>query len=406
MLDSIAYALGGEKLVPSQPIRVGEETAKVTIELDDHIVTRRFYRKKVEDVPGASDAIMVWGATKSVLAVTNKEGAKYPAPQVLLDKLYGKLTFDPLAFNRETASRQLEILRQLINLDFSGLNEDRKVVFDRRTMAKKTLAIKEARLGNRHTNAPDALIPIDKISAKIKKGQEAREVAEKASGKVRENAEIQAKTKRALESEEQLVTDLQARLDASRLRIQCQADELKALQEASKLLAKTEQKAKKAVPDFEELDALLRDTDAKNEAVRENQAYDIRAMGVLEGTEAIEVDTKAIYAIDQKKADALLAAKFPVEGLGLTDDGITFEGLPLAEVASSVQLRVSIAIGIALNPTLKILLIRNGNLLDDDSLKLVAQQAEKADAQVWVEYVTASAEGVSVMLEDGHIQEG
>ncbi|KKM78490.1 hypothetical protein LCGC14_1359510 [marine sediment metagenome] len=122
--------------------------------------------------------------------------------------------------------------------------------------------------------------------------------------------------------------------------------------------------------------------------------------------EAIEVDTKAIYAIDQKKADALLAAKFPVEGLGLTDDGITFEGLPLAEVASSVQLRVSIAIGIALNPTLKILLIRNGNLLDDDSLKLVAQQAEKADAQVWVEYVTASAEGVSVMLEDGHIQEG
>ena len=40
----------------------------------------------------------------------------------------------------------------------------------------------------------------------------------------------------------------------------------------------------------------------------------------------------------------------------------------------------------------------------DDNLKLVAEQAEAAGAQVWMEYVTASADGVAVMLEDGHEQ--
>jgi len=49
------------------------------------------------------------------------------------------------------------------------------------------------------------------------------------------------------------------------------------------------------------------------------------------------------------------------------------------------------------------LLIRGGNLLDDDSLKLVAEQAEAADAQVWVEWVTADAKDVQVMIEDGRV---
>ena len=113
--------------------------------------------------------------------------------------------------------------------------------------------------------------------------------------------------------------------------------------------------------------------------------------------------TKKLEQLDADKAAKLQGAKFPVAGLGLTDDGVTFEGLPLAEVSASVQLRVSIAIGLALNPTLKVLLIRNGNLLDDDSLKLVAEQAAEAGAQVWMEYVTSDAGDVSVMLEDGHV---
>ena len=61
------------------------------------------------------------------------------------------------------------------------------------------------------------------------------------------------------------------------------------------------------------------------------------------------------------------------------------------------------AIGLALNPQLKVLLVRQGSLLDTQSLANVAAQAEAADAQVWVERVTDTGEGVSVLIEDGAV---
>jgi hypothetical protein len=64
-------------------------------------------------------------------------------------------------------------------------------------------------------------------------------------------------------------------------------------------------------------------------------------------------------------------------------------------------LRVSVAIGLALNPKLRVLLIRDGSLLDEDSLRLIGEMAEKADAQLWIERVEDG--GATVIIEDGSI---
>ena len=54
-----------------------------------------------------------------------------------------------------------------------------------------------------------------------------------------------------------------------------------------------------------------------------------------------------------------------------------------------------------MNPELRVLLIRNGSLLDGDSMKSLAEFAAANDAQVWIEVVTSSKDGVSVFIEDG-----
>jgi len=64
---------------------------------------------------------------------------------------------------------------------------------------------------------------------------------------------------------------------------------------------------------------------------------------------------------------------------------------------------VSVAIGVALNPQLKVLLIRNGNMLDKASLASVAEQAEAAGMQVWVEMVAEDKDGMTVMMVDGEV---
>jgi len=56
-----------------------------------------------------------------------------------------------------------------------------------------------------------------------------------------------------------------------------------------------------------------------------------------------------------------------------------------------------------MNPKLKVLLIRDGSLLDATSLKLVAQMAAEAEGQVWIERVGDGAE-CSVVIEDGKVR--
>ena len=62
------------------------------------------------------------------------------------------------------------------------------------------------------------------------------------------------------------------------------------------------------------------------------------------------------------------------------------------------------AIGLALNPKLPVLLIRDGSLLDEDHLEMLAKMAEDADAQVWIERV-GDKDKTAVVIEDGAVKD-
>ena len=209
VLDSIAYAMGGEKLVPSEPIRSGESEAKIVVDLGDLVVTRKFKRENVftnKDTVTTDcacsgpagphkvgcDRVWAFGDTASTLTVTNKDGARYPSPQAVLDKLLGKLTFDPLAFARAESKEQDALLRKLVGLDVAPIEARRKAAFDQRAMLKKTHAIKEAQLAALPLvkDAPTAEIPMEEISNEMLAAERLRKVAEDA-----ERQAEQAKTR-------------------------------------------------------------------------------------------------------------------------------------------------------------------------------------------------------------------
>ena len=107
--------------------------------------------------------------------------------------------------------------------------------------------------------------------------------------------------------------------------------------------------------------------------------------------------------IERSKSKALTKAKFPVKGLAIDDDGVTFEGIPFIQCSAAQRIRISVAIGLAMNPKLRILLIREGSLLDEKNLAMIADMAEKADAQVWLERVSKGNE-CQVIIENGEVQ--
>ena len=119
LLDSIWMALGGKKAIPDKPIREGEETAEISIDVQGEklsFTVKRLFTKK-----------------GSELSITNKDGKHYSNPQEMLNHLIGNLTFDPLEFTRLATKKQVSQLMDLTGLNFDELDLEVKAMREDRT---------------------------------------------------------------------------------------------------------------------------------------------------------------------------------------------------------------------------------------------------------------------------------
>ena len=390
VLDSIAMALGGAALIPGQPVRKGTKGGKVTVDLGDFTVTRTFT-----------------AAGGGALVVENRDGARYRSPQAMLDKILGALTFDPLAFEREDPKTQTEILRRLVGLNLDDLDKSRTDLYDERTLKNREVKTLEVSVDS-HVAYPDA--PATEVSV-------AGLVQQLATAE--EYQRLQDEAERAVDRASSAVQALATKGD--RLR-----DEIRKLQEQWKVKeaeleqntkdhadavrdveAKeiTAQAAAAVVPDTADLRTQLQAAEDLNIKVRANQQR-AAAEKMLEAAKAESAElTRKIFAVDAERSARIGKAAFPVPGLGIGEDGtIQFDGLPFDQASTSARLRVSVAIGLAMNPTLRVLLVRDGSLLDSSNLKLLAEMAAAADAQVWLESMQEEQGDAQVFIVDGEVQ--
>lgn len=371
VLDAVWAALGGKDACPSKPIREGEKSATITLDLGDLVVTRK------------------WTADdKTTLTVTSKEGAKFSSPQAMLDKLVGQMSFDPLAFGRLEPKQQGETLRKLAGLDFTAHAAARAQKYAERTEINRTaqnLAGQLAGMPDPGPDAPDEPQSLAELAAKLK----ASRLTIKAN----------AEAKLALQRMEIESTDLVDSIAGLKREIERKEAQLADLR--PKLAAEHERCAKLVDPNVDEIEQEIEQLETRNIAANRKQKRKEKAAELAAVKERADAITKAIDALDASKAEQLAAAKFPVEGLSVDDNGATFRGLPLEQASSAEQLRVGLAIAAALNPTLRVVLVRDGSLLDDDGLKLVAEWAQRESMQVLLERVGKGIGGV--VIEDGGV---
>jgi DNA repair exonuclease SbcCD ATPase subunit len=362
VLDAIYYALAGKKALPVEPIRKGEKKAEITVELDE-IIIRRIMTEKTDR-----------------LEVSTREGAKFASPQALLDGLTNSMSFDPLAFARLGESpagerEQANILRRMTGLDTTEIDQRRKELYDERTNTNRDAKAAESRLAalQWYSDAPEQEVSIDNAATRLQNA-------------LRHNAECEKKqfaAKIAVELVERLQKELAAALEEEKVALEMAAN-FQPINTAS-------------------LQEQIRNADAINAKVRANEDY--KKVGtLLDGAkgEAARL-AKEIEILDAAKAKMLAEAKMPVPGLAVDESGISLNTIPLSQCSSAEQLKVSVAIGLAQNPELKIMLCRDGSLLDDDSLKALGVLAAEAGAQVWLERVGEGAE-CSVVIEDGSVK--
>lgn len=383
LLDSIAIALSGKNL-PAQPIKRGQANASVILETNELIVTRTFNQT---------------GGAK--LEVRDRDNVKLTSPQTKLDLLFSQTTFDPLSFANAKPADQAGTVRRIAGLDFAADDAEYLEVYEERTAIGRDLKSAQARRdGYVRTDAPEKEVSVADLTVQLEQAQTTnaenqkhRDQVHTWTGKVEESADLLRKTQVAVQEAERA-------LEFAKESYRQQAESHQAT------VAQLDQRRAK-VETLEDVDTAtirqqITDAESTNAKVRANEAFRREHQEVvrLQGVQG-EL-TARLEGINQRKQDALAKAKFPIDGLAFNDAGVTFNELPFEQASSAERIRVSLAIACALNPNLRVMLIRDGSLLDEESVALIAEYAAEHGAQVFMECV-GDREDATVIIEDGQV---
>lgn len=395
VLDALWWALVETKHIQDVPVRKGADRAVIKLDLGKLKITRTIRAPKEEG-----------GEFTTTLKVENEEGFAAKAPQTMLDALVGQLSFDPLEFTRLKPEAQFNACRSFVpGFDFEAHAQTRRALFDERTGVNRTAKELNAQAEGIEVDiAAAGLVKVDEgeLVAKLNEaGKHNADVERRRANRERAEAEIadcNLRHDQLIAESEELLRQAKAKREHAEL-CKAQADETRRRLDAAG-----------ALPEPIDTAALT----SQIETARESNARIARAEDaarrraeLIDRAGAAEAKSKnltaEIEALDKAKADAIGAAKLPVEGLSFGDGAVLFNGLPFDQASGAEQLRVSCAVAAALNPRLRVLRCKDGALLDADSMKLLGEFAEANDFQIWIETVASGRDG-AIVIEDGMVK--
>jgi len=393
VLDAIMAALAGGRAIPTEPVRRGAVKGSVEVDLGDVVIVRTF-------TPSGGS-----------LKVRTKDGANYSRAQSWLDARIGDLSCDPLAFMREakaTPKKAAERLRRIVGVDTSALDVERAQVYDERRDIGRDVK-RERGAAESMPCYPDApaeevepqVVSAAALLAEVREAEETVRRVEQAQGDIER---VEATVQHWQREEARLLEALaEARRNTRRA--------TEPMEEAKANLERARQTVIDPAPLRDQLDSLEQsneharaEAEGINRQVRANRAREAQQRRAEAAQATYDARTARIEAIDEERRAMLAAAEFPVPGLSFDEaGGITYQGLPLEQASGAVQIRVSMAVALAANPEIRVVLIRDASLLDEGNMKLIAEMAEEHGAQVWLERVGDRDEG-AVVIEDGQIR--
>lgn len=383
LLDALDAAFGGKDAVLVDPVRHGAERADIRVELDGGaVVVRRVVR-----------------ATGDSVLEVRQDGGKVRAPQEVLNGLIGARFLDPLEFLGKPAPEQrAQILRLCCDHETLGkLATERQRAFDLRRERAAELKRAQAEL--------DRLPPARDPGAEVDIAALADEVTDlqaRIAAKHRARAAVDAAQK-VNAAAVQRVTEAQAALDRA---IEERHRANRAEEEAWEAVQDADRRADSADERLARAQNELRQASEINAGVAWRRGEHKRRMEVTDEVEGLrlKVDTAQarIDEVDANRAALLAAATMPVDGLSISDDGVTLDGVPLEQASGAERLRVAVALAIAARPELQDVWVRDGALLDDESLLALERQAAAAGVRVWVERVGTRDPGV-IVIRDGQV---
>jgi len=376
---------------PDPALRIGESSGWIRVKLSgdeavhdlNHINVELAFERRRD------------GSVKETFRVTDSTGDEAGSPRRLLQDLYSTRAFDPLEFDRMDKKSRRKVLMKLVGLDVEAYLTEQVKLFDARTVVNnlgKQLAAKFEAMPH-YADAPAVAVSVNDLMDRLEQYQA-------------HNADVDAATKHASDAEKAEQKAAQKLADARKAL--AEAEEAFARAQTEKAAAKESVAALGEVKDVADLSQQIKDAGTVNEKVLANQRRAADEAELQKLREKSKGLTDALAKLAQDQDEAMMKAKWPVPGLGIDDEGVLYDGKPYEILNKAKRVCVSASIGMALNPTLRLLVCEDGSDLDLDSLRELEAMLKQNNYQMILELVSrteADEKLCSVVIRDGEMVE-
>lgn len=372
VLDSIAWALGGEKYRPSQPQREGS-----TIPPTLHIVLN-------------NGLVVERKGKNSSLKVTDPSGNK--GGQQLLNEFVEQLALDLPKFMESSGKEKAQTLLKIIGVgdQLAVLDQQEKEMYNKR-LAIGQIADQKEKFAKEQPYYPDAPKELVSPSELIRQQQEI----------LAKNGENQRKRDQVKKYEDSIYF-LRQSVDGMKEQL---AEEEKKLREAEENLRIAQMNTQDLQDESTaELEASISNIEEINRKVRANMDKDKAEEDAREYRDQYNALTADINKTRNAKTDLLQSAELPLPELSVKEGELIYKGQQWDNMSGSDRLRVSTAIVRKLNPKCGFVLLDKLEQMDIQTLNEFGQWLEQEGLQAIATRVSIGDE-CSIIIEDGYVQD-
>lgn len=372
VLDSIAWALGGNKFKPSNASREGSAIPpNLHITLSNGLVVER-------------------KGKNSTLKVTDPKGNK--AGQQLLDTFIEELALNLPKFMNATNKEKADILLNIIGVGdkLAAYDLKEKELYQERLMIGR-VADQKKKFAKEQIFYED--VPKDLISP--------QELINQQQAILAQNGENQRKREKVTQYEYLVMTLSQ---EVAALKKQLQAKELELNKAMSDLTVAKTDALDLIDQSTEELEKNLADIEETNRKVRANLDKEKAEDDAKEYAAQYDQLTLEIEKVREQRISLLKGADLPLEGLSIKDNELTYRGKKWDGMSGSEQLRVATAIVRKLNPDCGFVLIDKIEQMDTETMNEFGSWLENEGLQAIATRVSTGDE-CSIIIEDGYVKD-
>ena len=378
VLDSIAWALGGNKFKPTSAQREDSILPpNIKLEMDNGLIVER-------------------KGKNSDLKVIDPSGQK--AGQALLDSFIEELALNLPKFMDSSNKEKADTLLQIIGVgdQLFELEKQEQDTYNQRHAIGQVADQKEkyAKEQPYYPDAPKELVSAtdlikqqQMILAKNGENQKKRLEAKSIEEKLNKTRELLQENSRKMEELE----------NQRRLLIEDENQLISDLETSKKTVAELQDEStaeiENSINNIEEINIKVRANFDKERAEMEAEDY----------REQYKNLTSLILDIRKNKYDLLNSAELPLEGLFVEEGELTYKGHKWDSMSGSEQLKVATAIVRAIKPDCQFVLMDKLEQMDLESLQEFGDWAKEEGLQIIATRVSTGDE-VSLIIEDGYVK--